>query len=298
LNDHGIWTGHGGGLNVAARETAPVPQVPGVTFVSFKTPVLDETNQLAFAAELAGSGVTNFNDGGLWAGTPGAAGKLSRVVREGDPAPGTGATFFGSLGGSGFDSYDIADSGDIAFSGRLTGLGVNSANDEGIWRASPTRVADPAISDYLPPARLIAREGDPAPGTNGVFSTLVDFELNARGDMILFAHSTDTEAPRGIWTAIGDEMELFVAEGMAFDVAPGDTRIVSFLTPIISFPPTPGGFLTRLNDNGQIAFGAGFTDGTSGVFLATVPEPSSIVPLLGVTSLLFASRPRRKVDGE
>lgn len=295
LNDHGIWAGHGGALSIVARETAPAPHASGVTFVSFKTPVLDETNQLAFVAELAGSGVTNFNDGGIWAGTPGR--KISRVAREGDPAPGTTATFFGGLGGSGFHSYDIADNGDIAFSGRLTGAGVNSSNDAGIWRASPQRSADPAISDYLPPARLIAREGDPAPGTNGVFDTLVDFELNARGDMIFFAHSTDTQALEGIWTAIGDDVELFLAEGMEFEVAPGDTRIVSFLTPIISFPPTPSGFFTRLNDDGQIAFGASFTDGTSGIFLAAVPEPSSTVSVLCLTSALLGRSKRRGYRG-
>jgi hypothetical protein len=56
--------------------------------------------------------------------------------------------------------------------------------------------------------------------------------------------------------------------------------------------------LTAFNDNGQYAFAAGFSDGTSGVFVssaAAIPEPS-VIALAGLAALLVAPASGRAIS--
>jgi hypothetical protein len=57
-----------------------------VNFGPFSTPVLNHVGQVAFFANLTGTGVTGSNNEGVWRGGPGS---LSLVARRGDQAPGT-----------------------------------------------------------------------------------------------------------------------------------------------------------------------------------------------------------------
>jgi hypothetical protein len=97
-------------------------------------------------------GVTTDNNIGIWRGAPGA---LTPIYRTGTAAPDTpaGAVF------SDFSNLVVNPSGQIGFQGFLkvgTG-GVSSANNVGLWVDAP--------SSGL---RLVAREGDIAPGAGGV----------------------------------------------------------------------------------------------------------------------------------
>src|SRR5207253_490978 len=85
----------------------------------------------AFGGLLTGSGVDSTNSEGIWSeGT----GTLSLVARGGMAAPGTvdGVTF-GSSVGNPFSSPSINAAGQTVFSARLTGSGVDSTNNKGIW---------------------------------------------------------------------------------------------------------------------------------------------------------------------
>ena len=56
-----------------------------------------------------------------------------------------------------------------------------------------------------------------------------------------------------------------------FEVGTGDLRSVRNIA--LAFGNTEGGYAGAINDLGHVTFGLEFTDGTSGIFLVTVPEP-------------------------
>ena len=149
-NRRGIWSEGGGlGLALVAREGSQAPGTDdGVNFTLISTPVLNGAGQVAFRASLDGAGVDNTNIEGIW--SEGGGSGLALVARKGDPAPGTavGVNF------SNFLSPVINGAGQIAFVGFLTGEGVDATNDRGIW-------SEGGGSGLA----LVARKGDPAPGT-------------------------------------------------------------------------------------------------------------------------------------
>jgi hypothetical protein len=127
----GIWSEGSGQLIRVAGVGDQAPGMPdGVNFrYSFDVPpVLNDAGQTAF-----------------WAGLGGG---LALVAASGRQAPGapSGVTF--NL----FDTSSIAlnDRGQIAFSAWLTGTGVDSTNDRGIW-----------ATDRAGVLQLIVREGEP-----------------------------------------------------------------------------------------------------------------------------------------
>jgi hypothetical protein len=89
---------------------------------------------------------------------------------------------------------------------------------------------------------------------------------------------------------------MIVREGDLFDVGGGDLRTIAdggirFSTPVSGDDP-----VQALTDDGRVAFALRFTDGTSGAFLAAVPEPASAwLALLGTATATLSARhrPRR-----
>ena len=73
----------------------------------------------------------------------------------------------------------------------------------------------------------------------------------------------------GIWAEDPDGLLRLVArEGCVFEVAPGDQRTITFLNLILGSGGEDGKS-SGFNDQGEVAFQASFTDGTSGIFVAT-----------------------------
>ncbi|MEX2318013.1 MAG: choice-of-anchor tandem repeat NxxGxxAF-containing protein [Pirellulales bacterium] len=146
-NDSGIWSNRGGTLALVVREGDPAPQVSATArFSSFNvfTLVVNAAGDMAFEGLLTGTGITTGNDDAIWNTSPSG---LELVAREGDHAPGTpsGVNFrFNSDIGPVFNA-----TGRSAFISSLTGTGVTSLNDRGIW-----------AEDVSGELRLIVREGD------------------------------------------------------------------------------------------------------------------------------------------
>ena len=146
----------------------PIPATAGALprnrprFAAFGIPSLNNAGQVAFTASTS----SRSERGSVIIG-PDPLGQPKVVVSSGDRAPGrTGALLTASF--ASFGEALLNDSGDVAFIGRLKGPGVNSRNDRGIW------IHEKGV------LHMVARAGDPAPGTTGIFKSFRSVALSDR----------------------------------------------------------------------------------------------------------------------
>lgn len=255
-----IWSGSPGNIRLVLKEGDPAPGT-GRTVTSISFPVMNNSGTIAFGATL--DAVTR---GSIW--KVGANG-ISILAKQNDVAPGLA---FGTR----FDNFGhpkLNENGDIVFKARLYGGGVTNANDSSIWTHAGGELA------------ILAREGDQAPGaaTGKLFPQFLfqPHVLNNAGQVAFFSTLTNNGVPSsndsGIWMTAGDgALRLVVRTGTVLELGPGDLRTVVSLAFLgadeTSLPVRYDGF----NDRGQLAFLAGLSDGTVGVFVAQIPEPSSM----------------------
>jgi hypothetical protein len=203
------------------------PGIPGgVAFTSLGAPSLDATGKTAFVAGLAGIGQRS----GIWSETNGP---LQLVAWIGDTPPGVPA----GVSYQDFQGPSLRSAGRIAFRGVLTGSGVTSDNDSGIW------------SNKTGTLSLVVREGSEAPGTPpGTvfnFASLSTF-FNSAGELAFRSRlegSSPVAGNDGIWVERGGAILLVALEG---DHAPGTpigANFANFELPV-------------LNTSGRTAFGA------------------------------------------
>ncbi len=223
-NNRGIWSeGGGNALTLVARSGNAAPDTSsGVSFSSFNSrrffsriPVFNNAGQTAFWGRLTGEGINFLNDSGIW--LEGVESGLALVARAGNAAPGTSSeTHF-----SGFGSPVLNDMGQTAFSGVLTGMGVDNSNDRGIWSEGGSNGLT-----------LVARAGNAAPDTtSGVnffgFGTPV---LNGAGQTAFLGSLTGLEVDStnnaGIWSEGGGSGLSLVAR--LGNEAPGTSSGVKF----------------------------------------------------------------------
>jgi len=166
-NDFGIWSEGGGSLGLVARDGDAAPGTgAGVVYSGFGGPLFNGAGQTAFFGGLTGPGVIFENNLGIWSE---GGGSLGLVARDGDPAPDTapGVVYGGvpgvasGLGGTNGE-FGFNSAGQTAFYGELIGPGVDGTNDVGIWSEGSGSLG------------LVARTGDPAPGTGAgvVFASI------------------------------------------------------------------------------------------------------------------------------
>jgi hypothetical protein len=231
-NDAGIWRDS----TLIAREGDAAPgTVPGVRFLDHSDSRLNASGQVAYRARLTGTDINSSNDTGIWRDS-------SLIARTGDAAPGTasGVSF------SSVFSPQINDAGQVLFRGELSGAGVTSGNNIGIWRDST----------------LIVREGQAAAGVAGgaTIASMGAAQLNAGGQVAFRAGL----AGAGVSSANNEALYLSDGVESILVVRNGDTVAGS----TISLSPTSiseGSF----NDKAQLAYRANLADGSSGLFLFT-----------------------------
>ncbi len=279
-NNVAMWIGDANSLSLTVREGDLAPGMgANAMFSSFESPALNESGLIVFGGFATGLGVTSSNNGGIWAGAPGA---LNLVARKGDAAPGasSGVNYNVTL------ATQINDAGQIAFVSSLVGQDVVSTNDFALFAGEQNSV------------KLIAREGSPAPGTEpGVVFANFDFsssgtalansyELNDVGGIVFRAFlggpGVDGSNNEGIWMTRPDgSLEMILRKGDLFDV--NDDPMVEDLNTISSVFFTDGdrGERSSLNSNGEVTFSLFFEGGEQGIFVASlVPEPSAFALLL------------------
>ena len=226
-SDTGVWSNQGGSFELVAGLEASAPGT-SANFDVFAntTPAINNSGQTAFSAYLSGAGVDSSNDFGLWSE---GSGSLELVARKGNPAPETSASFLWIA------DYDplLNDLGQTAFAASLTGSGVDSSNDAGIWSGGSGNL------------RLVMREGNLAPGTGYNFQldrrVKLAPTLNNLGQVAFSARVSSPQFSDGIWSEGSGSLELVAFEG---DVAPGTTN--NFGNLLNSTP--------AFNDAGQTAF--------------------------------------------
>jgi hypothetical protein len=160
-NALGIWSEGSGSLALVARTGSQAPGLPsGANYVNFATDVtLNHSGQTAFWALTRGGGAGNRE--GIWSE---GSGSLALVARGGIQAPGTPS-------GVNFARFSVCatclppwsayrpalnNTGQTAFRASLTGSGVDSTNDTGIWSEVPAAWSWSPVRDTWPPVRLTA----------------------------------------------------------------------------------------------------------------------------------------------
>jgi len=174
----GIWFTREGNKFVVVTEKARPPGTPAdIEFSDFAgvKVALNNEDEIAFRAGLRGTGVTDANNIGIWAGT---RGDLSLVARTGSSAVGApGATFYF------LSENHLNNAGDVAFMAILAGSGVSSNSDKGIWATRQGNLS------------LVAREGDSYEVAPGLIRTVIElktrFAFNDLGQVAFLARFSD-----------------------------------------------------------------------------------------------------------
>ncbi len=185
----------------------------GISIPLFRGPVLNDSGQTAFRANLFGSGVNSTNNQGVWSE---GSGNLALVARTGSPAPGGGSfgTVLNPETQTNIELFSpvLNNAGQTAFYGGL------SNGNLGIWSGGPGSLA------------LVAAEGTPAPGTaNGVnfwfaglipnYTILFNFPplLNNAGQTAFFVgikgSGTNDTNNAGIWSGGSGSLSLLAPAG-------------------------------------------------------------------------------------
>ncbi|MCY2954977.1 MAG: hypothetical protein NTU53_23860 [Planctomycetota bacterium] len=260
------WAGQPGALHLLAREGDPAPQLPGETFGGVGSPAVARSGQLAFVASLGASQIV------IYAGT---ADNLYVAVRTGQTPPGFADAAFDYL------SPPVVNSaGHLAFTASISASGGGDRAgggvglpEWGIWTGT-----DHAL-------RLVALQNGPAPDTTpgATFWSLNDPLINDLGQIAFGAYLSDLNAAGQHTAAIylfdpSGGLQMILRDNELIDIG-GQWRTIRGIDT---------GSLA-LNNSGQLAFLATFDDGSSGVLIATIPEPAASL-LLGLLAPYLLAR--------
>jgi|GEM_PF-5615135 len=196
-----VWVGPPTELRLLARAGNPAP---GTTarFAGLTVDGFTDNGLVLLQAALTGPGVTpGLNDRGIWLGGPAG---LTKVMRHGDPAPGTedGVVF------GGFPIAMLAESGEVTLHAGLDGPGVVfTENDEGIWSTAGG------------PLSLVLRLGQLFETTPGVSERITDIREERPGP---FAGRPRAHRPDGRFLAnlALEDPSSFVSRAAIYEVAP------------------------------------------------------------------------------
>ena len=290
----------GGPLGYAVYEGAPdapalvartgdaAPGAAGATIQGVFGPVISDSGLVAFGAQLGGPGIGAAEANAVYFGTPGAP---QLVARGGMAVPGTDQV----VGGTSVPAVNSA--GQFAFGGSVRGPSPGTPGGEAILTGSLHDGGTPTL-------QVLARDGDAVPGLPGYTfqnpgsddQTFGNPTINALGQVAFGAvmdDGTGAEIEGLFATDPTGDLWVVARQGQQILIAPGDLRTISGLW-LVNYGQSAGegGMPLNFNDAGQLAFHAYFTDGSQGIIVATVPEPSSAWALV-VIGMLLLCRGRR-----
>ena len=267
---------------VLAHTGGDVPGLPGVTYrIDFDSPVIDGGGGVLFRARFEGAGISSANDRALFVAD--AAGNVTKLIQGGDAAPGlpglvlqTSSGLQGLQGGSLFSA-----TGRALWTSSVNGAGVTPADDRALF------------VDTAGGPDLLAREGDPAPGTAGAvfatgtfsaFSSLSQqwSSINS-GDRVLFR--TSLTGGDVVGATNNDAWYSGTHGALEPIVRTGDTVLGTETIEAL-------GFIAKLNSQGKIVFDAKLlTTGGGSATTATDATLWMYTPGLGIQLVLREDDP-------
>lgn len=277
-----------GAVQLIAQDGQTAPGIsPASTFdgVYDFDMAVNSSGTVAFASSLS-NGKNALFTGSL-------SGPVTAKIVSGSPAPGAPA---GSLFSS-FYSPEINAQGRLAFKAEISGAGITSGNNTGIWLENAGGGFD-----------LVALEGTTIPGGNGsiVFGStspdvFPEIVVNKLGQVAFLASTrpagSSSASGSGIWaTDTNGALHQVVWSGQPFDTVANGTKshtLFDFAGNTGNDEGLPSGF----SDSGYVTF-----RGTAGAFaeaiyvssVVAVPEPNSAV-LIAIMIGAIASRRSRSV---
>ena len=242
----------------------------------FEGPVINQVGEVTTTNYLEGTGY-DFSNNYVVLST--AGGQISAVAQEGQPAPGTGA-------GVVFDRYNqgnappvINNYGQTAFQAELRGVGVTLNNDHGIFTEAGGQL------------RLIAREGDAAPGVEpGTVFSQLDNRIPILSDSGQTVFTARVARPvsispfeEAIYAESSGTLNLVALSGQAPTGTPTHMVYTDFGTPTQN---ASGHIAFRANLSGS-GFGEGIFSGSPGN-INTVAYSGMSVPGLGPGEIFYS----------
>jgi MYXO-CTERM domain-containing protein len=303
-NSVALLTNRSGSLEVLARVGNAAPDALGV-------PSATDVYRTFSGAQIAfnNSGATGFvatlrNGAGTQTATSAlfsdASGTMRQVARNGDSLPAitgaVGSEFAGATWSS-FSSPLLTASGTMLLSTSIAGTPAGTGNV--LMTVSPggtfTRLV--RSSNLTTPGDIAIVGGAPL-GGDAYFTSFSNTVINDLGQVAFQA----TLNGNGVFGGPGgNNLGLFAYDpglglcliartGDFFEVAPGDFRTVATLGGIVSSGGQDGR-TQSLSANGYLAYELDFTDGSSGIFVTSIPSVGTL-PLLGLVGLAAARRRR------
>ncbi len=247
LGAAGVWTNSN---NSTLRKVALAGESAPGTSTTFSqlfrdAAVINNSGNVAFSATLVGLINGNLREG-IWVERGGV---VEKVAIESESAPGTSSTFENMSDGL------IDENGHAVFQSIL------ADGTDGLWRENSSGTLVP-----------VALENQTAPGTSAKYLGILEYAINAVGQ-VAFAAQMDDFSDSIFAIDKGGVLQRIVGGGDLLEVASGDLREVDFVEflGLKGFIPQPGnGLPSGLNDSGEVAYYASFLDGSEGIFVSDI----------------------------
>ncbi|QEG37116.1 DUF7453 family protein [Bythopirellula goksoeyrii] len=228
------------GVKVIVVTGDPAPDGNGVFSVGraggFSSVVLNNAEQVAFTALLAGTSGGGADDTGIYYGN---GTTLTKIVREGQTVPG-GSNTLSSFANPLFSAFSFNDAGQVAFNSSVAVHTPDPGTHRAVFMGDGTALTQ------------IVRTGQTTPDGNNVYQNLGDPALNDSGQ-VAFLSDLDGLGS-GIYGHMGSMLSQVVRDGEMVPDGNGTfSRIAGNASPSD----------TTLNNAGQSAF-VGLLTGTSG----------------------------------
>lgn len=267
LDGRAILRGHSSNsLSFIARRGDAAPDGNG-TFTSFLINSLNDSGSVTFNAGLTDTAGGNNDNRGIFRSN--GTSESVQIVRKGELAPDGNGSFS--------DFFNLASNlgNETVFLGQLASTSGGFSDDQGVFRG-----------DGFATPLQIARRGDAAPSSSGIFSFFFDLEVNEVGQVaflsFLSGDSVGLNSGPGIFLYDDDRGLLKVARE-------GDNFLGSTIAGL-SFV-TGSDNPSSLNNHGQVAYRFELADGRLGIAIATVvPEPSAFLLSLLAACMLLQRR--------